>query len=237
MIDDSTLILFDNGNTRRASDATADSRGQVWKLDEQTMTATLEFNFDLGNYSMALGSAQRLSNGDYVFTSGFQGTAPHLFGQAIEVRPDGSKAYVLQVNRMEYRSFRVQTLYAGVSDQLAGSDGGETSRHGDDSDQQEGNGPARVARTDFPDDFVREIIAALTVSAGQPTPPTTLGVARSIWATAAPLVLVGEPDDDPAFLDLPAGSASAARDALFADAANDLWHEGLGDDLARALSS
>src|SRR5262249_13769403 len=95
-VDDSTLILFDNGNTRRAGDPHADSRGQVWKLDEQTMTATLVVNADLGSYSMALGSAQRLSNGDYSFTSGFQGQAPNMFGQSIEVRPDGSKAYVLQ---------------------------------------------------------------------------------------------------------------------------------------------
>jgi hypothetical protein len=52
-IDDSTLILFDNGDTRRANDPNADSRGQVWRLDEQTMTATLVLNVDLGNYSDA----------------------------------------------------------------------------------------------------------------------------------------------------------------------------------------
>ena len=33
-IDDDTLVLLDNGNTRRASDPTANSRGQVWTLDE-----------------------------------------------------------------------------------------------------------------------------------------------------------------------------------------------------------
>jgi hypothetical protein len=122
-IDDHTLILFDNGNTRRASDPTAHSRGQVWNLDEQTMTATLAFNGDLGNYSMALGAAERLSNGNYSFTSGFQGQGPNIFGQSIEVRPDGSKAYVLQVNRMEYRSYRMRGLYEGVDDALARAPG------------------------------------------------------------------------------------------------------------------
>jgi hypothetical protein len=117
-INDSTIILFDNGNTRRASDPTADSLGQVWKLDEQTMTATLVFNGDLGNYSSALGAAQRLSNGDFSFTSGLQGQPPKQFGQTIEVRPDGSKAYVLEVNTREFRSFRIRTLYEGTSDQL-----------------------------------------------------------------------------------------------------------------------
>jgi hypothetical protein len=75
-IDNSTLVLFDNGNTRRASDPNAHSRGQVWKLDEQNMTATLVFNADLGNSSDALGAAQRLFNGNFSFTSGFQGQPP-----------------------------------------------------------------------------------------------------------------------------------------------------------------
>src|SRR5262249_55324700 len=123
-IDDHTLILFDNGNTRRATDPTADSRGQVWTLHEKTMTATLVMNVDLGNYSPMVGAARRRPNGDYGFLSGAQGRAPNLFGQAIEVRPDGGRAYVLRVNQGEYRSFRMRTLYAGVSDQLAG--GGST---------------------------------------------------------------------------------------------------------------
>lgn len=132
-IDDSTLIVFDDGDVRRASNPSADSRGQAWKIDEQTMTATLVFNDDLGNYSDALGSAQRLSNGNYSFDSGRQGQRPHQIGQAIEVRPDGSKAYVLQANLPIYRSFRIQTLYNGISDQLANSDCDETSPHGHDS--------------------------------------------------------------------------------------------------------
>ncbi len=132
-IDNSTLILFDNGNGRRASDPTADSRGQVWKLDERTMTATLVVNVDLGNYSPMFGEAERLSNGDYSFTSGRRARAPNLFGQTIEVRPDGSKAYVLQVNKPEYRSFRISSLYEGVSDQPAGSGREESSRPDDDS--------------------------------------------------------------------------------------------------------
>jgi hypothetical protein len=93
----------------------------VWTLDEQSRTATLVVNVDLGNYSDALGAAQRLSNGNYTFTSGRQGDPPNRFGQSIEVRPDGTKAYVLQVDRTLYRSFRVRTLYEGIGDQLAGA--------------------------------------------------------------------------------------------------------------------
>src|SRR5262249_10197573 len=54
-------------------------------------------------------------------TSGRQGQAPNFFGQSIEVRPDGTNAYVLQVDIPLYRSFRIRTLYEGTSDQLAGA--------------------------------------------------------------------------------------------------------------------
>src|SRR5262245_64826954 len=53
-VDDHTLILFDNGNTRRASDPNAQSRGQVWTLEEKNMTATPGINDDHGRYSLAL---------------------------------------------------------------------------------------------------------------------------------------------------------------------------------------
>jgi arylsulfate sulfotransferase len=119
-IDDHTLILFDNGNTLHASDPTANSRGQVWTLDEQAMTATLVLNADMGNYSDRVGSAQRLSNGNYSFTSGAIG-APPFVGQSIEVLPDGSKSYVLQVGRGLYRSYRTRTMYERIDDALAGA--------------------------------------------------------------------------------------------------------------------
>lgn len=120
-IDDDTLILLDNGNTRRAGDPTANSRGQVWTLDEQTMTATLVVNADLGSYAGAVGAAQRLSNGNYAFTLGINGPEPprppaHL----VEVTSNGTKVYDLQVNKPEYRSYRTRTLYEGTGDALAG---------------------------------------------------------------------------------------------------------------------
>jgi arylsulfate sulfotransferase len=125
-LDDHTLILFDNGNARRASDPNAHNRGQVWTLDETTMTATPVLNADLGVYSDRFGSAQRLSNGNYWFTSGAQGPGlpPTQFGQTIEVLPDGTKTYVLQtdpVGVLVYRSYRTRTLYEGTGDVLAGA--------------------------------------------------------------------------------------------------------------------
>ena len=92
----------------------------MWTLDEQTMTATLVVNADLGDYSFRLGSAQRLSNGNYSFMSGSQGQPPNDIGQSIEVSPDGTPSYVLQFASPEYRSFRLRTLYEGIDDALAG---------------------------------------------------------------------------------------------------------------------
>src|SRR5262245_26145394 len=118
-LDDHTLILFDNGNTRRASDPNAHSRGQVWTLDETTMAATLVLNDDLGDYSFALGSAQRLSNGNYSFMTGSLDQLP-VIAQSIEVLSDGTPSYVLEFAAREYRSYRMRTLYEGIDDALAG---------------------------------------------------------------------------------------------------------------------
>ncbi|HEY7422837.1 MAG TPA: aryl-sulfate sulfotransferase [Gemmataceae bacterium] len=120
-LDDHTLILFDNGNLRQATDPNAHSRGQVWTLDETSMAATPVLNADLGNYSYRLGAAERLSSGNYSFTSGSQGQLPNEFGETIEVRPDGTKAYVLKLAGDEYRSYRMRTLYEGIDDALAGA--------------------------------------------------------------------------------------------------------------------
>jgi arylsulfate sulfotransferase len=240
-IDDSTLILFDNGNTRRASDPTAHSRGQVWKLDEQTMTATLEFNVDLGSYSPMFGAAQRLSNGDYSFLSGAQGAAPKLFGQSIEVRPDGSKAYVLQVNKAEYRSFRIQTLYEGVSDQLAGDGGGSSATAGDHANMQD-RSSVTAAQTfserAASDEFWAAVATSLAAWPDQLATAIVSPAATPSRASALPLTPFGEPGaewESPDLLPNAASAASAASDAWLADPGNDVWGEGLADDLARAL--
>jgi hypothetical protein len=159
-ISDTTLIVFDNGDTRRASDPNADSRGQVWTLDEKTQTATLAFNVDLGNYSDRVGSAEALSNGNDCFTSGFIVQGQQVVGQSIEVLPDGTPTYVFQLGVSLYRSFRVRTLYAGVSDQVDG-----------------GGGAPRPGAHNGADDPWASVGASLPVSPSPPltatTPPAT----------------------------------------------------------------
>jgi len=106
--DPNALALFDNGNLRQTvSGVTHNSRGQVLNLDEVNKTATLQLNADLGVYSGALGSAQKLTGGNFHFEAGFLGNA----ARSVETRPDGSPAFVLQTQNLTYRSFRMRDLY------------------------------------------------------------------------------------------------------------------------------
>ena len=113
-LDRKTLLLFDNGNVRCFGVTNCHSRGQTWTIDEKTMMATLKLNVDLGNYSGALGSAERLPNGNFVFTSGFLGTPNSPFGLSMEVSRDGTKEYVMQGGALEYRSYRMGGLFEGI---------------------------------------------------------------------------------------------------------------------------
>lgn len=111
-ISPTTLILFDNGNTRcQNAPPSCDSRGQVLQLDEASKVVTPTVNVDVGSYSSALGSGEQLSNGNYFFTSGVQQPGPFAFAQAVELQPAGGAVYLEQVPLAEYRSYRLTNLY------------------------------------------------------------------------------------------------------------------------------
>ena len=102
------LMIHDNGNTRYAIDKTAHSRGQVLEIDEQERTAKLVFNADLGDFSRALGSTEKLSNGNYHFGLGWNSNA---FGQSLEFSPDGSLVTQIEVETQMYRAYRMKDMY------------------------------------------------------------------------------------------------------------------------------
>jgi hypothetical protein len=108
LADNTTLQLFDNSNVRNFLDPTANSRGQVLSIDTQAMTANLILNYDMGQFSVALGAAQRLSNGDFHFDSSYVADGDTF---AIEVTPAGNKVFSLNPQAPEYRSFRMPDLY------------------------------------------------------------------------------------------------------------------------------
>lgn len=110
--DNVSFTVFDDGNTREASNPAAHSRGQMLTIDERGRTATLAVNVDVGTYSSAVGSAQALPNGNYHFDSGFiAGANGSLTAQTVEVTPSGTQVYGIGFAAIEYRSFRMPDLY------------------------------------------------------------------------------------------------------------------------------
>jgi hypothetical protein len=111
-IDDKTILLFDNGNSRVDSGLTEDtnSRGQAYRIDESTMTVKRVYNFDLGTYSLALGSAQKLANGNFHFNIGY---VPPFQGYSVEITPQGELVYRIDSSIAEYRSIRLADMYSG----------------------------------------------------------------------------------------------------------------------------
>ena len=111
---DSTLLdVYDNGNLRNATDPSAHSRGQVLQLDETNHIATQLLNLDLGEFSLALGTAERLANMDYHFDSGFINSPQGgQLSQSIEGDAFGNVQYRIQSPTPVYRSFRLTSLYA-----------------------------------------------------------------------------------------------------------------------------
>jgi hypothetical protein len=113
----STIALFDNGNTRRSVDPRALSRGQAVLLDEKRRTASLALNADLGMFSSALGSAQKLDDGTYHFDAGFvfdAGSPTRSAGFSIQIDPSGTVLSSIKLLRPVYRSFRLGDLYGPV---------------------------------------------------------------------------------------------------------------------------
>jgi len=109
MTADGTLTVFDNGNTRKAADPTANSRGQVIQLDEVNYIATPLVNQDLGDYSIALGSAQSLPDGTYHFHLGY--IPAHNSTRIVTIDSKGNLIYDLHIGELQYRSFRMTDLY------------------------------------------------------------------------------------------------------------------------------
>ena len=123
----STITLLDNGNTRYALDPAATSRGQAIELDEENRVARLVLNADLGVFSSALGSAQRLQDGSYHFDVGFVFDPDGLLGAAafaIQVDPLGGILSSIKLLNPVYRSFRVTNLYG--SEDAPAPDGSRT---------------------------------------------------------------------------------------------------------------
>jgi hypothetical protein len=94
--------IFDNGNYHTPSF----SRAVEYKLDEENMTATLfwQFRHSPDIYAFAMGSVQRLANGNTLIGWGSAATT------ISEVNPEGVLEYELSLpaGQMSYRAFRFE---------------------------------------------------------------------------------------------------------------------------------
>ena len=70
--------------------------------------AELVLNADLGVYAFALGSAQKLDDGNYFFDAGFRDDGT---GISVEVDPEGHPTYGIEGTAPEYRTFRIKNMY------------------------------------------------------------------------------------------------------------------------------
>ena len=112
------LVLFDNGNTRVAPPPVGlgkgASRGMALTVDEANMQVTPVLSVGLGTYAPALGSAQLLPDGIYMFQPGI----PHA--AAIEILPsppsiNGTQVLNVFSPETSYRAWQIPNLYSAPS--------------------------------------------------------------------------------------------------------------------------
>jgi arylsulfate sulfotransferase len=109
------LTVFDNGNTRVSKpplgQGKGDSRGMALTVDETTMQVTPVLSVSLGVYANALGSAQLLSDGLYLFEPG----TPKAYAIEILPTPDslnGTQVLNILSPNVSYRAWQMPNLYA-----------------------------------------------------------------------------------------------------------------------------
>jgi hypothetical protein len=102
------LLLYDNSNARALQDPGARSRGQLIEINDDSRTARLVLNVNLGVYAFALGSAQMLENGNFLFLSGIDAKRQ---ATVEEFTPDGVLVQRYDIDTPVYRVQKMRNLY------------------------------------------------------------------------------------------------------------------------------
>ncbi len=112
------LSIYDNGNLRKAQNPgkVENSRGAYYSVDEANLIVTPVSLIDLGQFSVAGGSAQLLDNGNLHFNSSFFGTQKDPDAESAEYVPvpgttAGTLSYAMQSADDDYRTYRMVSLY------------------------------------------------------------------------------------------------------------------------------
>ena len=92
-------------------------------VDQISKVVTPILNADLGVYSVALGTAEALPDGNYHFDAGFLLSTdahgnPLYNAQSLEVDPSGNIDFGVQFATLEYRTFRMPDMYTAPEDVL-----------------------------------------------------------------------------------------------------------------------
>ncbi len=112
------FMVFDDGNTRRAKyNPNADSRCQLYAVNETGHGANLNYNANVGSYSFGLGSAQLLTNGNKFCDSGVigGGFSSSTYTENTETDKNANVVFNLKAGADTYRSFRMRDLYSPVN--------------------------------------------------------------------------------------------------------------------------
>ena len=109
------MTVFDDGNLRHVQCGnTGNSRGMVMSVSEVTRTVYYQTLADLGEYSVALGSAQLLiAPPNPTYASWGNGLLYHPFNAAesTETNIAGNLVYELEASQWSYRTYRARDLY------------------------------------------------------------------------------------------------------------------------------
>ncbi len=115
------MTIFDNGNTRVAPPpvglGSGNSRGMALTVNESGLQVTPVLSSDLGVYSIAMGSAQLLYNGNYFFQPAYVLINLNLVNSyGIEIFPTAGTATGTQVLNLlapeSYRAWQMSSFYA-----------------------------------------------------------------------------------------------------------------------------
>ncbi|MEO1289138.1 MAG: aryl-sulfate sulfotransferase [Chloroflexota bacterium] len=101
VLSNGNILLFDN----HTNDPTVGSRAVEYAIDEENRTATLVWSYESGRFAPAMGSVQRLDNGNTLIG---WGTAPRP--NVTEVTMEGNIVYELNLpeSQITYRAYRFE---------------------------------------------------------------------------------------------------------------------------------
>jgi hypothetical protein len=105
--------MFDNGDGRYAESTSAKSRGLVYVIDEAKLEVLGIQVYPLPIYSGGNGSAQLLTNGNWMFMAGYPvNTDGKVYSEEYEFAPNTTTALWTEQLPQQYRMTRLSSLFA-----------------------------------------------------------------------------------------------------------------------------